>query len=373
MLTHSFLKGGRDIVEKVKNFVTQTVPKVLSVLLTFLILLSMMDVRLLQGTAKIINCTGSARGLSQKLVKQEILGVRNDKLIDDLTELLLELKEGGTVYGITPLRNVEYQSSVAVMTRYWETLQEEIQVVRARGAENSEILYVSEHFYELAEQTVNYSEKYSAQITEDLRSIEDSMVIVSILMILLMLFNTIQNRKLSTANSELSHTAYLDKHTSLPNKSRCEELLNAPDQLDLATACLMFDLNNLKKINDAMGHQAGDDMIKGFAHLLRKATPASDFVGRYGGDEFIIILKDVTPGDVDAFLEKLARMTADYNRSGTQFMPVIPLSYAVGYGHSAQVPNSTMPLLLKVADSNMYENKAKMKAAMKDERYAEVR
>ena len=46
----------------------------------------------------------------------------------------------------------------------------------------------------------------------------------------------------------------------------------------------MFDLNNLKKINDAMGHQAGDDMIKGFAHLLRKATPPSDFVGRYGGD-----------------------------------------------------------------------------------------
>lgn len=163
-------------------------------------------------------------------------------------------------------------------------------VVRTQGAENSDILYVSEHFYELADQAVKQSEEYSTQITEDLRSIENLMVVVSILMILLMLFNTIQNRKLSTVNSELSHTAYLDKHTSLPNKSRCEELLNAPEELDLATACLMFDLNNLKKINDAMGHQAGDDMIKGFAHLLRKATPPSDFVGRYGGDEFIIIL-----------------------------------------------------------------------------------
>ena len=360
-------------MEKIKNFVTQTVPKVLSVLLTFLILLSMMDVRLLQGTAKTINCTGSARGMSQKLVKQEILGLRNDQMINDLTELLLELKEGGTTYGITPLRNVEYRSSVAVLTRYWDTLQEEIQVVRTQGVENSDILYVSEHFYELADQAVKYSEEYSTEITEDLRSIENLMVVVSILMILLMLFNTIQNRKLSTVNLELSHTAYLDKHTSLPNKSRCEELLNAPEELDLATACLMFDLNNLKKINDAMGHQAGDDMIKGFAHLLRKATPPSDFVGRYGGDEFIIIMKDVTPGDVDAFLEKLARMAADYNCSGTQFMPVIPLSYAVGYAHSAQVPNSTMPMLLKVADSNMYANKAKVKAAMKDQRYAEVR
>lgn len=123
-------------MEKIKNFVTQTVPKVLSVLLTFLILLSMMDVRLLQGTAKTINCTGSARGMSQKLVKQEILGLRNDQMINDLTELLLELKEGGTTYGITPLRNVEYRSSVAVLTRYWDTLQEEIQVVRTQGVEN---------------------------------------------------------------------------------------------------------------------------------------------------------------------------------------------------------------------------------------------
>lgn len=226
-------------MEKIKNFVTQTVPKVLSVLLTFLILLSMMDVRLLQGTAKTINCTGSARCMSQKLVKQEILGLRNDQMINDLTELLLELKEGGTTYGITPLRNVEYRSSVAVLTRYWDTLQEEIQVVRTQGVENSDILYVSEHFYELADQAVKYSEEYSTEITEDLRSIENLMVVVSILMILLMLFNTIQNRKLSTVNSELSHTAYLDKHTSLPNKSRCEELLNAPEELDLATACLI--------------------------------------------------------------------------------------------------------------------------------------
>ena len=60
-------------------------------------------------------------------------------------------------------------------------------------------------------------------------------------------------------------------------------------------------------------------------------------------------------------------MTVDHNRSGTQLMSVIPLSYAAGFAHSAQVPNSTMASLLKVADSNMYANKAQIKAALRKE------
>ena len=123
-------------------------------------------------------------------------------------------------------------------------------------------------------------------------------------------------------------------------------------------------LNELKKVNDALGHQAGDQMLKGFAHLLRKAVPIYDFVGRYGGDEFVAILTNVSPEDVQRFLEKLKRMTEEYNRSGTQLLPVIPLSYAAGYAHSANVENSAMPALLRLADYDMYRNKTAKKIAM---------
>lgn len=360
-------------METLKIFFLQTVPKILSVLLAFLIFLSTMDVRLLQDTAKIINLTGSVRGISQQLVKQEVLGLPNDHLRQTITELMRELKEGHGANGITPLQNGDYQSGLIVLARYWTTLQEEIENVRANGVSGSEILYVSDHFYTLADQTAAKAEQYSTDIVRDLQTMEYGMTLCSLIMVALMLFGSIQNRKLSKANSVLSYTAYLDKHTGLPNKSKCEELLNAPEELDLSTACIMFDLNNLKKINDAMGHQAGDDMIKGFAQLLRKAAPPSEFVGRYGGDEFIIILTEVTPGEVDAFLEKLGRMTADYNRSGTQFRPVIPLSYAAGYGHSAQVPHSNMADLLKMADANMYTDKARIKAALRKEEQANFR
>ena len=54
-------------------------------------------------------------------------------------------------------------------------------------------------------------------------------------------------------------------------------------------------------------------------------------------------------------------------------MSVIPLSYAAGFAHSAQVPNSTMASLLKAADANMYDNKAKMKAALGKEEQASFR
>lgn len=325
----------------------------------------MMDVNLLRSSTAAVNYTQAVRSTGQRLVKQEILGVPNDALMEELTELLQELKNGGTTYGIVPLRNVAYQSSLTILTRYWDTLRDEIQIVRAQGADNSEILPISEQFDSLAETSVTCAQTYLTEISNDLQSIEYAMASCGVLLILVMLFNIIQNRRLSSVNVELSHTAYLDKHTELPNKSRCEELLNAPGELDLATACVMFDLNNLKKVNDAMGHQAGDNMIRGFARLLRKATPSADFVGRYGGDEFVVILTDTTPGDVDAYLEKLERMTAEYNRSGTQFMSIIPLSYAAGFAHSAQHPHSTMATLLKAADENMYRNKAAMKAAAK--------
>ena len=312
--------------------------------------------------------------MSQQLVKQEVLGHPNDQLRENVTQLLQNLQEGGEAYGIhTPLQNVEYQNDLSILSRYWHTLQGEIDTVRVKGPEGTEILDVSDRFYEIANRAVYTSQVYSDQITRDLILIEGGMIFCALVIIGLSIFSSIQNRKLSNANSELSHTAFLDKHTDLPNKSKCEELLNAPGELDLSTACIMFDLNNLKKVNDAMGHQAGDNMIRDFAQLLRKAVPPTEFVGRYGGDEFVVIMNGVTPGEVDAFLEKLAKMTVDHNRSGTQLMSVIPLSYAAGFAHSAQVPNSTMASLLKVADANMYDNKAKIKASLRKEEQASFR
>lgn len=351
-------------MEKMNNFLNHVLPKILSVILVFLIFTSMIDSNLIQGCARVVNYTASVRGGSQRIVKLVIMGQPYSDLINESEIILNELKNGGKIHNLVPLQSVQYQKDLAIMTQYWYALKQELAKVNVYGWENTDILAVSERFFELANTTVSSAETYSDELAKNLLRVEYAMAVTSLLLIALLLFNSFQNRRLSNKNSELSHTAYLDKHTGLPNKSRCEEMLNSSQPLDDQTACLMFDLNNLKKINDALGHQAGDQMISGFAHLLRKAVPIYDFVGRYGGDEFVAILTNVSPEDVQRFLEKLKRMTEEYNRSGTQLLPVIPLSYAAGYAHSANVEISTMPALLRLADYDMYQNKAAMKIAM---------
>ena len=64
--------------------------------------------------------------------------------------------------------------------------------------------------------------------------------------------------QMAMQNRLLEQKAFVDAHTGLPNKNACNELLNKKDIITDSTACIMFDLNNLKTVNDTMGHSAGD-------------------------------------------------------------------------------------------------------------------
>ena len=165
-------------MDKFKRFVLQMLPRILSALLVFMIVLSTVDLYLIKDIAKIINLTGSLRGMSQQLVKQEILGHPNDQLREDITQLLQDLQEGGEAYGIkTPLQNVEYQNDLSILSRYWYTLQGEIDTVRVQGPEGTEILYISDHFYEIANRAVGVSQAYSDQITRILYMCSNSLTV----------------------------------------------------------------------------------------------------------------------------------------------------------------------------------------------------
>ena len=86
---------------------------------------------------------------------------------------------------------------------------------------------------------------------------------------------------------------YLDEATGLPNKNKCEEILNETEPIpvnELVAMCV-FDLNNLRTINNNLGHDKGDEYIRSFAIQLREAVPEEFFAGRDGGDEFIAVLK----------------------------------------------------------------------------------
>ena len=127
------------------------------------------------------------------------------------------------------------------------------------------------------------------------------------------------------------------------------------------TAVCVFDLNNLRTINNNLGHDKGDEYIRSFAQQMRLAVPEQYFAGRNGGDEFLAVLTDVNHTEVEECLEAIRRQTEKYSR----LHPAMPISYAAGYALSSDFKDATMRSLFRHADKNMYidKNRAKMQEA----------
>ena len=87
---------------------------------------------------------------------------------------------------------------------------------------------------------------------------------------------------------------------------------------------IIFDLNDLKEVNDTLGHIAGDTLIMNFAHIIRTSIPEKYFVGRYGGDEFIALLNDVSEDEVKSIIKKVQDEANRYNEFSKQiFLSII--------------------------------------------------
>jgi diguanylate cyclase (GGDEF)-like protein len=119
----------------------------------------------------------------------------------------------------------------------------------------------------------------------------------------------------------------------------------------------MADLDNFKDINDTHGHDAGDDALKHVAEVARESCRESDFVGRWGGDEFLFILP-VTPMEGGlAFAERFRVSLSD-----SSFMPrgaasvwKMTLSAGVAEASSARYPEPSS--LFQLADRALYNAK----------------
>lgn len=90
-----------------------------------------------------------------------------------------------------------------------------------------------------------------------------------------------------------------------------------------------------------------------FAKLLRSVIPEKDFVGRYGGDEFMAVIYHTSKTEIEELLKNLRREKDRLNSKEEQ----IPIDYAYGWAFSAGDSAHTMQTLLDQADSRMYENK----------------
>lgn len=317
----------------------------------------MVNISRLQGTARVINYAGLVRGATQREVKLEITGNPDDELIKYLDDILDDLKYKDGQYNLVNLRDNEYNDKLYILSDYWEELKKEIKAVREVGYQNTDIVNMSEIYFKMADETVSAAERYSERIAIKIRTIELLSVLDMLCLVILIIIQTLTAMKMAVLNKLLEQRAYTDAHTGLPNKDACEELLNNKEKVAEHTACLMFDLNNLKIINDTKGHSKGDQLIFNFAHLLRRVIPQEAFVGRYGGDEFMVVIYNTSKTEIEDILKQLSMEKDRLNRSDNQ----MPIDYACGWAISDADSECTIQMLLDKADYYMYENKQSRK------------
>ena len=338
--------------KKSRNIIGIT-QSILIFVLVVLVVIMMIQINRLQGTARVINYAGLVRGATQREVKLEIAGLENDELIEYLDNILSGLKYQDGHYDLVKLHDEEYQNKLQLQIDYWDEIKKEIEAVRSDGYKNTDIVNMSENYFNMADDTVSAAEKYSEKIAIKIRGIEILSALDMMCLVILVVIQTLAAMKMAVQNKLLEQKAYTDSRTGLPNRSSCKEILNNKDIIKEPTACIVFDLNNLKLINDTMGHSAGDQLIVNFAVLLRSVLPEKDYVGRYGGDEFMVIIHNTDKSEVHEILKRIYMEKDRLNSNGNE----LPIDFACGWAISDDYKDSTIQILFDRADSYMYKNK----------------
>lgn len=163
-------------------------------------------------------------------------------------------------------------------------------------------------------------------------------------------------------NQFLKKLAYNDYLTQLNNRTKCEAVFVELEERNADYAVISFDLNNLKTVNDTLGHLSGDNLIKSFAKMLKDTFGREGVIGRMGGDEFIVILEDAKREWIDEKLELLDSVIDVVNKEHKESPENnVKVSTSYGYAFSCEVEENSAKAVYKLADDRMYSMKIKMK------------
>ncbi len=351
------------------NYLIRILMSTLTIVLIVLFLDIMSLVVDIQGTARAVNYAGLVRGTTQRIVKLEDAQVPQDKLISAVDSYIDGLRFGSDDLDLVRLDDGAFQEKMAELDGDFDELVREIAVVRDVGFENTDIIAKSEAFFTVCDDATGLAETYSQQKATALRQLENIVIVVIAGLIVIIGIELFRAVRFAAQNRMLQKKVYVDEATGLPNKNKCEELLDDPAPIPPASpvAVCVFDLNNLRTINNNFGHEKGDEYIRSFADQLGRIASDTCFVGRDGGDEFIAIIRNASEEAIREKLDAVSQACRDWSAT----RPDMPISYAVGSALSTDFESCTMRDLFRRADKNMYvdKNHAKMEEARARRRF----
>ncbi len=175
-----------------------------------------------------------------------------------------------------------------------------------------------------------------------------SLILHGIVISMLVLFLNIQNKDLSmdyltAVNNRKKIDYYLKKKIKESNKGE-------------SFSAMILDINNFKQINDCYGHDEGDRALQRVAKLLKEFVGSTGFVGRFGGDEFYIILEKSDHNHLQEMARKIEKGMESYNKTSAESYK---LEFSMGYSVYKNDEHSGMENFQKRIDALMYEDKEK--------------
>lgn len=169
---------------------------------------------------------------------------------------------------------------------------------------------------------------------------------------------TVRQHKEINKKQILSEThaklAFKDGLTGLYNRLSFERDLNESVE-NVTPACISIDLNGLKITNDTKGHSTGDILIKGMAKILRYAVRRRGKIYRIGGDEFIVLIRDISKPEMETLLKDIEECKMKYNAENNA-----NIDFALGVSYYDTADTSLENLVMR-ADLKMYRDKRKAK------------
>lgn len=160
--------------------------------------------------------------------------------------------------------------------------------------------------------------------------------------------------------ASLKQVAYEDSLTGLPNRVSCDKALAKLNESDEEFCLLSLDLNGLKEVNDNSGHPAGDRLLKSFSEKLSEVFAEKGMCCRIGGDEFLVLLKDIPPDELDHMLKILDLRLKELDKTD----PEANHSVSYGYAYRSETKERDTHSVFMLADKRMYEYKRKFYSDM---------
>lgn len=160
----------------------------------------------------------------------------------------------------------------------------------------------------------------------------------------------IEERK--RAEGQLEYTAVHDSLTKAYNRVYFEREIQRFEKDCSNAGIILCDIDGLKIVNNTLGYEKGDELLKGVASLIEESVPERAVLCRIGGDEFAVLIEDSRDMDLEDICSKVKKKFREYDKSGISFALSVSTGFAKRISHS-----TSMKKLFKEADNYMYKEK----------------